>query len=64
MNLCIIVQFKIVCSDDVIRIVGRTFGYVLNKYLSNTRVSKVNKTTLASDMFTVFLFSSHKTDFF
>ncbi len=47
--LCNIVQCKIVCSDDLIWEVGRTFGYVVN-----------NKTTFASDMFRVFLFSSHK----
>ncbi len=55
-----IVQCKIVCSDDLIWTVGRTFGYVVNKYLSNTWESNVNKITFASDMLRVFLFSSHK----
>ncbi len=33
-NLCNIVQHNIVCSDDSICKVGRTFGHDVNKYLS------------------------------
>ncbi len=53
-NLCNIVQCKIICSDDLIWKVGRTFGYVVNKYLS-----MVNETTFGSDMFRVFLLIKH-----
>ncbi len=55
-NLCNIVQCKIVCSDCLIWKVGKHFDMLW----SNTWVSKVNKTTFASDMFRVFLFSSPK----
>ncbi len=50
------VHRKIVCSDSIWK-VGRAFGCCeqILEYLS-----KLNKTTFASDMFRVFLFSSHK----
>ncbi len=60
-NLCYIVQCNIVCSDDLIWKVEEHLDMLwTNTWVSNTWISKVNKTTFASDMFRVFLFRSHK----
>ncbi len=63
-NLCNIIQCKIVWSDDSIWIYSN-WEYIVDILWTNTWVSKVNKTTFASNMFRVFLFSSHNifTDF-
>ncbi len=56
-NLCNIVQCKIVCSDDNLKS-WENIWICCEQILEY--LSKVNKTTFASDIFRVFLFSSHK----